>query len=133
MGAGGLARRQGLFGCRQQTLTLHSFPGELAVTPHGFRLFPDALLGRLLVCTAGFHLAEDALTLQLLLQDPEGLIDIVVSNENLQTITFPTSTAWRKTKKAGDNPTFPGPFAQPAASTSVDRRGEWLLAALTGQ
>jgi hypothetical protein len=32
---------------------------------------------------AEFHLAEDALTLHLLLQHPEGLVDVVVTDENL--------------------------------------------------
>lgn len=32
---------------------------------------------------AKFHLAEDALALHLLLQHPEGLIDIVVTDKNL--------------------------------------------------
>ena len=33
--------------------------------------------------TAEFHLAEDALALHLLLQHLEGLVDIVVTDENL--------------------------------------------------
>ena len=32
---------------------------------------------------AEFHLAEDALALHLLLQRPEGLVDIIVTDENL--------------------------------------------------
>ena len=32
---------------------------------------------------AEFHLAEDALALHLLLQHPEGLVDVVVTDENL--------------------------------------------------
>jgi hypothetical protein len=33
--------------------------------------------------TAEFHLAEDALALHLLLERLEGLVDVVVANENL--------------------------------------------------
>ena len=32
------------------------------------------------------HLAEDALALHLLLQRPEGLVDIVVADENLHVV-----------------------------------------------
>jgi hypothetical protein len=38
--------------------------------------------------TAELHLAEDALTLHLFLQRLEGLIDIVVANENLHACSF---------------------------------------------
>ena len=49
----------------------------------GFRLLPDSLLGGFLVMAAELHLAEDALALHLLLQHLEGLVDIVVTDENL--------------------------------------------------
>ena len=41
------------------------------------------LLGGFLVMAAELHLAEDALALHLLLQHLEGLVDIVVTDENL--------------------------------------------------
>src|SRR6478735_502549 len=49
---------------------------------HGFGLFARFLLGRLFVMTAELHLAENSLALHLLLQRLEGLIDIVIANEN---------------------------------------------------
>jgi hypothetical protein len=68
---------------RQQTLALHLFAGELAGAADGFRFLPDSLLGGFFVTAAEPHLAEDALALHLFLQHPEGLVDIVVTDENL--------------------------------------------------
>jgi len=71
---------------RQQTLALHLFAGELAGATDGFRLLPDSLLGGFFVMAAELHLAEDALALHLLLQHLEGLVDIVVADENLHAV-----------------------------------------------
>ena len=68
---------------RQQTLALHLFAGEFASAADGFRFLPDSLLGGFFVAAAELHLAEDALALHLFLQHPEGLVDIVVTDENL--------------------------------------------------
>jgi hypothetical protein len=68
---------------RQQTLALHLFAGELAGAADGFRFLPDSLLGGFFVTAAEPHLAEYALALHLFLQHPEGLVDIVVTDENL--------------------------------------------------
>ena len=68
---------------RQQTLPLHLFADELAGAANGFRLLSDSLLRGFLVMAAELHLAEDALALHLLLQHPEGLVNIVVTDENL--------------------------------------------------
>jgi hypothetical protein len=38
---------------------------------------------------AKLHFAKDALALQLLLESPKGLIDIVVANENLHVLSLP--------------------------------------------
>src|SRR5260370_25053207 len=71
---------------RQQTLALQLFAGELAGAADGFRLLPDSPLGRFFVMATEFHLAEYALALHLLLQHPEGLVDIVVADENLHAV-----------------------------------------------
>jgi hypothetical protein len=71
---------------RQQTLALQLFAGELAGAADGFRLLPDSPLGGFFVVAAEFHLAEYALALHLLLQHPEGLVDIVVADENLHAV-----------------------------------------------
>jgi len=68
---------------RQQALALQFLARELAGAADGFRLLSDSLLGGLLVMAAELHLAEDALALHLLLQHFEGLVDIVVTDENL--------------------------------------------------
>src|SRR6202022_278954 len=56
---------------RQQAFALQLLAGELARAAHGFGLF------------TGLLLAENALALHLLLQRLEGLIDIVIADENL--------------------------------------------------
>src|SRR5580704_8537960 len=68
---------------RQQALALQLLAGELAGAADGFGLLADALLGRFFVMTAQLHLAEHALALHLLLQHPQRLVDIVVTDENL--------------------------------------------------
>src|ERR1700742_133908 len=68
---------------RQQTFALQLLAGELACAAHGFRLFAGFLFRGLFVMAAELHLAENALALHLLLQRLEGLIDIVVTDENL--------------------------------------------------
>jgi hypothetical protein len=62
---------------------LQLFAGELAGATDGFCLLPDSPLGRLFIVAAEFHLAEEALALHLSLQRLEGLVDIVVTDENL--------------------------------------------------
>jgi hypothetical protein len=62
---------------------LQLFAGELAGATDGFRLLPDSLLRGFLVMLTELHLAEDAFALHLLLQHLEGLVDIVVTDENL--------------------------------------------------
>src|SRR5580658_332351 len=68
---------------RQQAFTLQLLAGQLARAAHGFGLFTGLLFGGLFVMTAEFHLAENTLALHLLLQRLEGLVDIVIANENL--------------------------------------------------
>src|SRR6476619_4688860 len=70
---------------RQKTLTLHLLARELAGPADRFRLFPRFLFGWFFVMAAEFHLAENALALHLLLERLAGLVDVVVSDENLQT------------------------------------------------
>src|SRR6516162_5214646 len=68
---------------RQQTFALQLLARELACAAHGFGLFAGLLLGGLFIMAAELHLAENPLALHLLLQRLEGLIDIVIANENL--------------------------------------------------
>jgi len=55
----------------------------LASAAHGSGMLTCALLRGLLVVTAQLHFTIDAFALQLLLESAEGLIDIVVANDDL--------------------------------------------------
>src|SRR5579872_4655556 len=68
---------------RQQAFALHLLARELAGAADRFRAFPGLLFRRFFVMAAKLHLAEDALALHLFLERLEGLIDVVVANENL--------------------------------------------------
>lgn len=67
-----------------ESLALCPFARQLAGPANGLIGLSGPLLGRLLVSPTAFHLAEDAFALQFLFEDPKGLIDVVVSDENLQ-------------------------------------------------
>src|SRR6185312_5059154 len=68
---------------RQQAFTLQLLAGQLARAAHGLGLFAGLLLGGLFIVTAELHLAENPFALHLLLQRLEGLVDIIIANENL--------------------------------------------------
>jgi hypothetical protein len=80
---------QDALGHGQESLALSLLAGGLAGAAHGFGLLAGLALGRLLEGLALLHLAEDALALHLLLEDAESLIDVVVTNENLQVMSNP--------------------------------------------
>jgi len=67
-------------GRRQKAFTLCLLSRKLTLAADGFGLFSCALFGRLFIGAARLDFPEDTFTLHLLLQDPEGLIDIVISN-----------------------------------------------------
>src|SRR6476660_6848139 len=68
---------------RQQAFALQLLAGQLARASHSLGLFTGLLLGGLFVMPAELHLAENPLALHLLLQRLEGLIDVVIADENL--------------------------------------------------
>src|SRR6516225_6428648 len=78
----------------QQSFALQLFAGELAGAADRFRLLPDSALGGFLVMAAELHLAEDAFALHPLLQHLEGLVDIVVTDENLHAAFLLRSNRW---------------------------------------
>jgi hypothetical protein len=51
--------------------------------------------------TAELHLAEDTLALHLLLQRLEGLIDVVIANENLHAASSFNCSVWNSGKAKG--------------------------------
>src|ERR1700730_17751790 len=67
----------------QERLAGDALARELARAADRFRFFAGALLGGFFVVAAQFHLAENPLALHFLLERLEGLIDVVVVNENL--------------------------------------------------
>src|SRR5262247_3390339 len=77
------AARRGLRLHRQQALALHALAGELAGAADRFRLLPGLFFRGLLVMAAKLHLAENPLALHLLLERLEGLIDVIIPDENL--------------------------------------------------
>lgn len=68
---------------RLESLAFDTLPLKLAGPTNSLRLFASTPLRRLFVGPAKLHLAEDAFALHFLLQDLEGLIDIVVTNRYL--------------------------------------------------
>src|SRR5262249_23178436 len=76
---------------RQQTFALHLLARELAGPADRFRLFPRLFFRWFLVVTAKLHLAENPLALHLLLQRLEGLVNVVIANENLHACSFVVS------------------------------------------
>jgi hypothetical protein len=76
-------------GATPATFALRLLPRELAGAADGLGLLAGALLGGLLVIITELHLAEDAFALHFLLQSPEGLIDIVIANDDLHALRSP--------------------------------------------
>ena len=73
---------------RQQAFALQLLASQLARAAHGFGLFTGLLLGGLFVVSAELHLAENSLALHLLLQRLQGLVDVIVADENLNQRDF---------------------------------------------
>src|SRR5260370_40638975 len=70
-------------------LALHPLAQQLAVAAHRLGLLARAPLGGFFVSAAQLHFAEHSLALHLLFEDPEGLVDIVVANEDLHGCVSP--------------------------------------------
>jgi hypothetical protein len=68
---------------------LGAFAGELAGAAHGFGALAGFFLGRLLEMLAGLHFPEQAFALHLLLQRAQGLLDIVIADDDLYDGTSP--------------------------------------------
>src|SRR3954466_13799342 len=68
---------------RQQAFALSALAGQLASAADSFGLLTGALFRRLFVVHVPLHFAEGAFALHLLLQGLEGLVDVIVANENL--------------------------------------------------
>ena len=66
-----------------EAFALQALALQLACPAHRFSLLPRLALGGLLVGLAELHFTEDAFALHLFLQGLQGLIDIVVANDDL--------------------------------------------------
>jgi hypothetical protein len=72
-----------------EAFALQALALNLAGAANGLSGLAGAALRRLLVMPAQLHLAEDAFALQLLLEGLEGLIDIVIPNDDLHAVRYP--------------------------------------------
>jgi|UPI000558064E hypothetical protein len=69
---------------RKKAFALGLLTRKFASAANGFSLFARTPLGRLLIGPPRLHFAKYAFALHLFLQDPEGLINIVVTYDDLQ-------------------------------------------------
>jgi hypothetical protein len=89
------------------TFALQALAGQLANAANGFSLFTGTLLRWLFVVVAHLHFTEDAFALHLLLERPEGLIDVVIADEYLHVNPIPclgclpAASAANKTRSFG--------------------------------
>src|SRR5437763_10683672 len=81
------AAHHGLWLAGKQAFALHLLAREFARATDRFRPFTRLFLGGLFIMAAKLHFAENALALHLLLERLESLVDVVVSDENLQKIS----------------------------------------------
>jgi hypothetical protein len=79
--AGGDALRAG---ARQQAFALSRLTRGFSASADGLALLSRSTLGRLFIRAPALHLAKQAFALELLLQDPQGLFDIVFANKDFQ-------------------------------------------------
>ena len=70
----------------RKPFALHALALQLAIAADGLGPLAGALLARLLIGTAELHLPEDAFALHLLLQRLERLVDVVVADDDLQSL-----------------------------------------------
>jgi hypothetical protein len=67
-----------------QAFAFSQLPRRLPSPANGLALLACSSLGRFLIGPPALYFTKKAFALELLLQDPEGLIDVVIANENFQ-------------------------------------------------
>jgi hypothetical protein len=72
---------------REQALALSKFPRGFLSPADSFALLPHSFLRRLFIGSPSLNFTEETFALELLLQDPQGLFNIIVANENFQSGT----------------------------------------------
>ena len=68
------------------TFALRFFACQFTGTADRFSFLARFFLGRFLEMLLELHFTENAFALELFLQSPEGLIDVVVANTNLHVV-----------------------------------------------
>jgi hypothetical protein len=86
-GCGGSIRKPFVFGRGNEPVSHRLLAGKLPGSAASFGFLPSRFLGRLLVKAPSFHFPKHAFALHFLLQYSKRLIDIVVSDEHLQSFT----------------------------------------------
>jgi hypothetical protein len=92
--ASGLA---GLFLCSggvrlHDAFALGAFAGQLAGAAHGFGALAGFFLGRLFKRLTRFHFPEQAFALHLLLESAQGLLDVIIADNDLYYRTSPSGS-----------------------------------------
>jgi hypothetical protein len=72
-------------------LALQALAQQFAVAAHRLGFFAGAALGRLFVIAPQLHFPEHPFALHFFLQGPEGLVDIVIANDDLHGLFSPSS------------------------------------------
>ena len=70
---------------------LGALAGQLAGAAHGFGALTGFLLGRLFERLTRLHFPEQAFALHLLLQRAQGLLDVVIADDDLYYGTSPSA------------------------------------------
>jgi hypothetical protein len=68
----------------QEAFPLSCLPRSFSAAANSLALLARPALGRFLISAAALHLAKQAFALELFLQDPQGLFDIVFTNKDFQ-------------------------------------------------
>ena len=74
---------QGFLATRTRKVALRPFAGEFSSAPHGLGLFSSTFFRGFFVGGAELHLSEDTFALKLFLENLEGLVDVIVSYDNI--------------------------------------------------
>ena len=82
---------------------LGAFAGQLAGAAHGFGALAGFLLGRFLKRLTRFHFPEQAFALHLLLQRAQGLLNVVIADDDLYYGTSPSGSVRAAARKMGQN------------------------------
>jgi hypothetical protein len=103
----------------QQTLALCLLARNFSSPAHGLALLSRPFLRRLLVRAPTLHLAKNAFALKLFLQSPQGLVDVVFTDENYQSGLLSLLAGWAMFA-SGETHKTPRLWAYPGAGSNHD-------------